>query len=163
MAEAFPNSRVFGFDAHPASIEAARELARDAGLEDRVTFAVADARTPLPGRFDLACFFDCLHDLGYPVEAARRAREALAADGTLMLVEPYAADRVEENLNPVGRLYYAASTTICCAHAISEEGTHVLGAQAGESRLARICREAGFTRIRRATETPFNIILEARP
>ena len=145
MAEAFPNSRFLGFDTHPASIEVARELAREAGLEHRVEFVLADAREPLPGPFDLACFFDCLHDLGHPVEAARRARDALAVDGTLMLVEPYASDKVEENLNPVGRLYYAASSTICCAHAISENGTHVLGAQAGEARLARICREAGFS------------------
>jgi len=162
MAEAFPNSRFVGFDVHARSIETARGLAREAGLEDRVSFVLADARQPLPGPFDLACFFDCLHDLGHPVEAARRAREALAADGTLMLVEPYASDKVEENLNPVGRLYYAASTTICCAHAISEHGTHVLGAQAGEARLARICREAGFSHVRRAAQTPFNLILEAR-
>jgi SAM-dependent methyltransferase len=163
MAEAFPSSRFFGFDTHPASIETARELAREAGLEARVSFVLADAREPLPGPFDLACFFDCLHDLGHPVEAARRAREALAADGTLMLVEPWASDKVEDNLNPVGRMYYAASTTICCAHAISEQGTHVLGAQAGEARLSRICREAGFSRVGRAAQTPFNLIIEARP
>ena len=124
---------------------------------------MADAKAPLPGPFDLVCFFDCLHDLGHPVEAARRAREALAEDGTLMLVEPYAADRVEDNLNPVGRIYYSGSTWLCCAHAISEEGTHVLGAQAGEARLAQVCREAGFSRVRRAAQTPFNLILEARP
>ena len=114
-----------------------------------MTFVHADAREPLPGPFDLVCFFDCLHDLGYPVEAARRAREALADDGTLMLVEPYAADRVQDNLNPVGRIYYSGSTWLCCAHAISEDGTHVLGAQAGEARLAQVCREAGFSRVRR--------------
>lgn len=163
MAEAFPNARFFGFDTHAASIAAAEAHAREAGLQDRVTFAVADAKAPLPGRFDLLCFFDCLHDLGHPVEAARRAREALAEDGTLMLVEPYASDQVEENLNPVGRIYYTGSTWLCCAHAISEEGTHVLGAQAGEARLMQVCREAGFTRLRRATQTPFNLILEARP
>jgi SAM-dependent methyltransferase len=163
MAEAFPNSRFLGFDTHPASLETARDLAREAGVGDRVTFVLADAREPLPGPFDLACFFDCLHDLGHPVEAARRVREALAADGTLMLVEPYASDKVEENLNPIGRLYYAASSTICCAHAISERGTHVLGAQAGEARLARVCREAGFPSVRRAAQTPFNLIIEARP
>lgn len=163
MAEAFPRSRFIGFDTHAPSLEIARDLAREASVGDRVTFVHASARQPLEGPFDLACFFDCLHDLGHPVEAARRPREALAADGTLMLVEPYASDRVEENLNPIGRLYYAASTAICCAHAISENGTHVLGAQAGEARLTRICHEAGFTRVRRATQTPFNLIIEARP
>ena len=163
MAEAFPNSRFVGIDTHPASIAAAQAHAQQAGLSDRVEFLLADARAPLPGVFDLICFFDCLHDLGYPVEAARRAREALAPDGTLMLVEPAASDRVEENLNPIGRIYYTGSTWLCCAHAISEEGTHVLGAQAGETRLAQVCREAGFSRIRKATETPFNLILEARP
>ena len=111
MAEAFPNSRFFGFDAHAPSIEIARGMAREAGLEDRVSFAVTDASRPLPGPFDPTCFFDCLHDLGRPVEAARRAREALAPDGTLMPVEPYASDKVEENLNPVGRMYCAASST----------------------------------------------------
>ena len=99
----------------------------------------------------------------HPVEAARRAREALAEDGTLLLVEPYAADKVEDNLNPVGRIYYSGSTWLCCAHAISEDGTHVLGAQAGEARLTQVCREAGFSRVRRAAQTPFNLILEARP
>jgi SAM-dependent methyltransferase len=163
MAEAFPNSRFVGIDTHPASIAAARTHAQQAGLSDRVEFLLADARAPLPGVFDLICFFDCLHDLGYPVEAARRAREALAPDGTLMLVEPAASDRVEENLNPIGRIYYTGPTWLCCAHAISEEGTHVLGAQAGETRLAQVCREAGFSRIRKATETPFNGILEAQP
>jgi len=163
MAGAFPRSRFIGFDTHAPSLEIARDLAREASVGDRVTFVHASARQPLEGPFDLACFFDCLHDLGHPVEAARRAREALAADGTLMLVEPYASDRVEENLNPIGRLYYAASSAICCAHAISENGTHVLGAQAGEARLTRICHEAGFTRVRRATQTPFNLIIEARP
>lgn len=162
MAQAFPKSRFFGFDTHQGSIDAAQAHAREAGLDDRVTFIRSDARDALPARFDLVCFFDCLHDLGYPVEAARRAREALAEDGTLMLVEPNAADQVEGNLNPIGRIYYTGSAWLCCAHAISEEGTHVLGAQAGEARLARICREAGFTRIRRAAQTPFNLILEAR-
>jgi SAM-dependent methyltransferase len=163
MAEAFPHSRFVGIDTHSGSIAAAQALAIDAGLSDRVEFILADAKAPLPGVFDLICFFDCLHDLGHPVEAACRAREALASDGTLMLVEPAASDRVEENLNPIGRIYYTGSTWLCCAHAISEEGTHVLGAQAGETRLAQVCREAGFSRIRKATQTPFNLILEARP
>jgi SAM-dependent methyltransferase len=163
MAEAYAKSRFLGFDTHKGSMEAAQAHAREAGLSDRVTFVQADAREPLSGPFDLVCFFDCLHDLGHPVEAARRAREALADDGTLMLVEPYAADRVEDNLNPVGRIYYSGSTWLCCAHAISENGTHVLGAQAGEARLAQVCREAGFARVRRAAQTSFNLILEARP
>lgn len=162
MAEAFPKARFVGFDTHAGSIAAAQAHARSAGLDDRATFAVADAKAPLPGTFDLICFFDCLHDLGYPVEAARRAREALAPGGTLMLVEPYASDRIEENLNPVGRIYYTGSTWLCCAHAISEGGTHVLGAQAGEARLVQVCREAGFTHVRRVAETPFNLILQAR-
>jgi len=124
---------------------------------------VADART-YPGHdYDLICFFGCLHDMGCPVDAAVHARQVLAADGMVMLVEPFAADRVEDNLNPVGRLYYAASTTLCCAHAISENGTHVLGAQAGERQLAQIFRKAGFQRFRQAANTPFNLILEARP
>lgn len=163
MAEAFPNSRFLGFDTHAGSIDAARAHAEEAGLADRVEFVLADATAPLAGTFDLVCFFDCLHDLGHPVEAARRAREALADEGTLLLVEPYASDRVEDNLNPVGRIYYTGSTWLCCAHAISEDGTHVLGAQAGEARLAQVCREAGFSRVRRAAQTPFNLILEARP
>lgn len=162
MAEAFPNSTFVGIDTHAKSIEAAQAHAREAGLADRVTFLQADAKAPLPGPFDLACFFDCLHDLGHPVEAAARVREALAEDGTLLLVEPNAADKVEDNLNPVGRIYYSGSTWLCCAHAISEQGTHVLGAQAGEARLAQVCRDAGFSRVRRAAQTPFNLILEAR-
>jgi SAM-dependent methyltransferase len=162
MAEAFPNTRFVGFDTHPASIDAAQAHAQEAGLADRVEFVLGDAKAPLQGTFDLICFFDCLHDLGYPVEAARRARDALAEDGTLMLVEPFASDRVEENLNPIGRIYYTGSTWLCCAHAISEQGTHVLGAQAGEARLRDVCREAGFARVRQAAKTPFNLILEAR-
>jgi SAM-dependent methyltransferase len=163
MAEAFPEARFVGFDTHAGSIAAASEHARAAGLEGRVEFRQADARAALPGKFDLVCFFDCLHDLGHPVDAARRAREALEENGTLMLVEPFASDRVEDNFTPVGRVYYTGSAWLCCAHAISENGTHVLGAQAGEARLERILREAGFSRIRRATQTAFNLILEARP
>lgn len=163
MAEAFPNSRFLAFDGHAASVAAARENAERAGVADRVSFEVADAKS-FPGEgFDLICFFDCLHDMGDPVGAARHAARALTADGTLMLVEPYAGDRVEENLNPVGRLYYAASTTLCCAHSLSEEGRAALGAQAGEARLETVLRSAGFTRIRKAHQTPFNMILEARP
>jgi SAM-dependent methyltransferase len=162
MAKAFPASRFWGFDVHAESIAAARQAARDAGVEDRVAFEVAKA-DDYPGRnFDLICFFDCLHDMGRPIEAARHAARALAEDGTLMLVEPFAGDRVEDNVNPIGRLYYAASTTLCCAHAISENGTHVLGAQAGPRQLEEVLRSAGLGTVRRAAQTPFNLIIEAR-
>ncbi len=112
--------------------------------------------------YDLICFFDCLHDMGRPIDAARHAAAAMAEDGALMLIEPFAGDRVENNINPVGRLYYAASATMCCAHAISEKGTHVLGAQAGQRQLEDVLRSAGFGSVRRAAETPFNLIIEAR-
>lgn len=163
MAQAFPRSRFHGFDSHPESVEAARKRAREAGVEQRVTFEVASAKSYPGERYDLICFFDCLHDMGDPVGAVRYARKALAPDGTVMLVEPFAGDSVEENLNPVGRLYYAASTTLCCAHSLSEEVGLALGAQAGEARLAEIFHQAEFTRFRRTMDTPFNLILEARP
>jgi SAM-dependent methyltransferase len=162
MAEAFPNSRFVGFDLHPASVEAARQNAAAAGVGGRVRFEVGKA-DDFPGNdYGLICFFDCLHDMGRPVAAAAHAAKALAPKGTVLLVEPFANDRVEDNLNTVGRLYYAASTTMCCAHAISERGTHVLGAQAGEARLADVFKSAGFSHFRRALATPFNMILEAR-
>jgi SAM-dependent methyltransferase len=162
MAEAFPNSRFWGFDVHAASIEEARRNAAEAGLADRVTFDIGSADS-FPGqRYDLICFFDCLHDMGDPVAAAVRAAEMLSPDGTVMLVEPFANDRVEDNISPVARLYYSASTTLCCAHAIHENGRLVLGAQAGEARLVEIFRKAGFSRSRRAAETPFNLIIEVR-
>ncbi|MGH8495406.1 MAG: class I SAM-dependent methyltransferase [Gammaproteobacteria bacterium] len=163
MAKAFPNSRFRGYDYHEESIEAARKNAKAAGLGDRVRFDVAKAKDYPNAGYDLICFFDCLHDMGDPVGAAKHARVALAKDGTVMLVEPFAGDRLEENLNPIGRMYYSASTTLCCAHSLSEEVGAALGAQAGEERLASVFRRAGFTRVRRATETPFNLILEARP
>jgi len=162
MAEAFPRSRFFGFDVHPDSIDEAKRVAAGAGLSGRVSFEVAGATDYLGENYGLICFFDCLHDLGDPVAAARHAGEALAPGGTVLVVEPFAADRVEDNLSPVARLYYAASTTICCAHAISEGGELVLGAQAGEARIGEVFRKAGFTRFRRAAHTPFNLILEAR-
>ena len=162
MAEAFPRSRFCGFDIHPESIDAARANAKKRGIDERVTFALADAKNYPAQEFDLICFFDCLHDLGDPAGAARHAREALSANGSVMLVEPYANDRVEGNLNSIGRLYYSASTTLCCAHSISEEGM-ALGAQAGEKKLTKILKEAGFGRIRTAKKTPFNLILEAQP
>jgi SAM-dependent methyltransferase len=162
MAEAFPRSVFHGYDGHPASVEAARAHARAAGVDDRVTFEVADARSYPGSDLDLVCFFDSLHDMGDPEGALAHAARALGPDGAVMLVEPYAGDRVEDNLNPVGRLYYAASTVMCLAHALSEGGEHALGAQAGAARIGEVCRRAGLTRFRRAAETPFNLILEAR-
>lgn len=161
MAQAFPNSRFWGFDTHEGSIEVAREVARKAGVERRVTFAAARADDYPRASYDLICLFDCLHDMGRPVDAAQFALSAMAKDGTMMVVEPFARNRVEENINPVGRLYYAASTTMCCAHAISESGTHVLGAQAGPERLEAVLKAGGFGTIRAAAQTPFNIVLEA--
>lgn len=162
MAQAFPDSRFWGFDVHEGSIDAARRHAEQAGVADRVSFVQANAADYPAQDYDLITFFDCLHDMGHPDRALRHAAEALAPEGTVMLVEPYAQDRVEDNINPVGRLYYAASTTLCCAHAISENGTHVLGAQAGEARLADLAHANGFSRFRRAMQTPFNLVLEAR-
>lgn len=162
MAGAFPASQFHGFDAHPESVAEARKVAAEAGVAERTTFATARADDYPGAGYGLICFFDCLHDMGDPVAAAIQAAKAIAPDGTVMLVEPFANDRVEDNVSPVARLYYAASTTICCAHAISEGGRLVLGAQAGEARLAEVFRKAGFTRFRRAFETPFNLILEAR-
>ena len=162
MAQAFPRSRFVGYDAHEASIAEARRCAAEAGVAQRVSFQVSRA-ADYPGKnYGLICFFDCLHDLGDPVAAVQHAREKLAPHGTVMLVEPFAQDRVEDNLSMVSRLYYAASTMVCCAHSISEGGTLVLGAQAGEARLAQVFREAGFSHFRRAAATPFNLILEAR-
>lgn len=162
MAESYPRSRFWGLDSHPESVAAARVHAVEAGVADRVTFEVATAQDYEEGDFDLVCFFDCLHDMGDPERAARHAADKLAEGGTVMLVEPFAEDSVEDNLTPVGRLYYAASTTLCCAHALSEEGGYALGAQAGESRLGEVFHRAGFTHFRRASQTPFNLILEAR-
>lgn len=162
MAQAFPRSRFHGIDAHVASIEAAQRNAAEAGVTARASFERSDATQYADRQYGLICFFDCLHDLGDPITAARRAAKVLAPGGTVMLVEPFAHDRTEHNLNVVGRLFYAASTTICCAHAISEGGTLVLGAQAGEARLAEVFRKAGFSHFRRAAETPFNLIFEAR-
>lgn len=163
MAQAFPNSTICGYDYHPESIRVARERAKEAGVGDRVRFEVASAKEYPRSGYDLVCFMDCLHDMGDPVGAARYARGALATSGAVLLVEPFAGDRIEQNLTPVGRLFYAASTMVCTPASLSQEVAAGLGAQAGEQRLASILNEAGFTRIRRATETPFNLILEARP
>ncbi len=162
MAQAFPRSRFVGIDPHEASIVAAREHAAEAGVADRVSFVVASAQDLAEGSFDLICFFDALHDMGDPVGAALHARAALAEGGTVMLVEPNAGDALADNVGPVGRLYYAGSTVLCCAHAISEGAEDALGAQAGEARLEAVFREAGYGHWRRAAETPFNLVLEAR-
>jgi len=162
MAKAYPNSRFVGIDFHAPSIETARKRASEAGVGAHVSFTTATAQTYTERDFDLICFFDCLHDMGDPVGAARHAREALKDDGTVLLVEPFAGNNLAENSTPVGRLYYAASTMVCTPNSLSQEVGLALGAQAGEARLARVFAEAGFTRFRRATETPFNLILEAR-
>jgi SAM-dependent methyltransferase len=162
MAQAFPHSRFHGFDTHAASIAEARRNAEAAGVGRRTDFSLARA-TDYPDRqYGLICFFDVLHDLGDPVAAARHAAQTLAPGGTVLLVEPFAHDRVQDNFGTVGQIYYTGSTLICCAHAISEGGKMVLGAQAGEARLAEVFRKAGFTHFRRAAETPFNLIFEVR-
>jgi 2-polyprenyl-3-methyl-5-hydroxy-6-metoxy-1,4-benzoquinol methylase len=163
MAKAFPNARFTGFDYHDASIDHARESAERAGLSDRVRFETASAKEFPADGYDLVTVFDALHDMGDPVGVARHVREALAPDGTWMIVEPQAGDSVEANLNPVGRLYYAASTMICTPASLAQEVGLGLGAQAGERRLRDLLSQAGFTRVRRATDTPFNMVLEARP
>jgi SAM-dependent methyltransferase len=161
MAKAYPRSRFWGFDSHAVSIETARKRAADAGVADRVVFEVAKS-TDFPGKdYDLVACFDCLHDMEDPVGAARHVRESLAQDGTFMIVEPFAGDSPEDNHNPVGRVFYAASTMICVPHSLSQRGP-ALGAQAGEARLREVANAGGLTRFRRATATPFNLILEAR-
>jgi SAM-dependent methyltransferase len=163
LGQAYPRSTVTGFDYHRPSIEQARRRAADSGLASRVSFEAA-AAADFPGTdYDLVAIFDALHDMPDPVGAAQHIRNSLKPDGTFLLVEPFANDTVEANCNPVGRLYYAASTVICVAHAMTAEPRTALGAQAGEARLTAVLRDAGFTRIRRAAETPFNLIIEARP
>ena len=161
MAKAFPSSRFVGYDVHEPSIERAREAAAEAGVSDRTTFEVADSASFPKGDFDLIAFFDCLHDMADPERAASRAFDALAADGTVLMVEPMAGRTVEENFNPVGRLYSSASVLICTQNAIAGGGTG-LGTIASDAALATVFERAGFTRFRRATETPFNRIFEAR-
>jgi SAM-dependent methyltransferase len=163
MAQAYPRSEFVGFDYHEASIEHARKAAAEAGLDGRVSFEVAPAKE-YPGEgYDFVAMFDCLHDMGDPVGAASHVLQTLTADGTWMIVEPYANDRLEDNLNPVGRVFYGASTLVCTPASRDQEVGLALGAQAGEARLRDVVTEGGFTRFRRATETPFNIVLEARP
>jgi SAM-dependent methyltransferase len=163
MAKAFPNSQFFGFDYHDKSIEAARESAKRQGVADRVTFEIAKAKD-FPGKnYDFVAVFDCLHDMGDPIGAAAHVRQSLAKDGTWMIVEPFANDQLEDNLNPVGRVYYSFSTLLCTPCSRSQEVGLCLGAQAGEGRIRQVVTSAGFNRFRRATETPFNIVYEARP
>jgi SAM-dependent methyltransferase len=164
LARAFPSSRFAGFDYHAASIATAQEAAARAGVTQRVTFeTVAAKEVPTDRGFDLICLFDCLHDMGDPVGAAAHLREALKPDGTLLAVEPMARDRLEDNINPVGRIYYAASALICTPASMAQETGEALGAQAGPARMTAVLRRAGFTDVRVATETPFNMVLEARP
>lgn len=163
MARAFPASRFLGVDYHADSIAAASEAAAEAGLGERVSFEVATA-TEVPGEgYDLVCLFDCLHDMGDPVGAAAHLRSTLAGDGTLLLVEPMAGDSLTDNLNPVSRLYYAGSVALCTPSSLAQEGRMGLGAQAGQAQLTKVLEQAGFAQVRRATETPFNLVIEARP
>jgi len=162
MAQAYPRSHFYGFDSHAPSIEHAQAAAAEAGVSDRVTFEVADA-TQFPGTdYDLVAYFDCLHDMGDPVGAIRRAREAVAADGTVLIVEPMAGERVEDNLNPVGRVFSGASVLVCMPNSLATGGP-ALGTIATESQLREVVQNGGFSRFRRATETPFNRIFEAQP
>jgi len=163
MAKAFPKSKFTGFDYHDKSIEGARESAKRQGLADRVRFEVASA-AGYPGKdYDFVAVFDCLHDMGDPVGAAKHVRQSLSKDGTWMIVEPFAHDDMKDNLNPVGRVYYSFSTLLCTPCSRSQEVALCLGAQAGEARIRDVVTKAGFTRFRRASETPFNIVYEARP
>ena len=163
LAQEYPNSRLTGSDYHEASIEMARKRAGDAGVADRVSFEVASAATFSGTGYDLAATFDCLHDMGDPLAAARHIRQALKRDGTWLIVEPYATDDTAGNMNPVGRVYYNGSTLLCVPNALSQPGGYALGAQAGEAAIRRVVTDAGFRRFRRAAETPFNLVYEARP
>ena len=163
MARAYPGAAFVGSDYHEGSVRQARERIAAAGLADRVTFEVASAQDFAGGPYDLVTSFDCLHDMGDPLGAARHVREQLAPEGTWMVVEPAAGGSVAENLNPVGRVYYSFSTFLCVPSALSQEGGYSLGAQAGEGAIAKLAADAGFTRFRRAAETPFNIVYAAQP
>jgi 2-polyprenyl-3-methyl-5-hydroxy-6-metoxy-1,4-benzoquinol methylase len=164
MARAFPKSRFFGFDYHSGSIEYARHVAGRDGLLDQITFEVASAKSyPANGGYDLVTFFDCLHDMGDPTGAARHVLSTLKPEGAWMIVEPFANNRPEENHNPVGRIYYSASTMLCTPASLAQEVGLALGAQAGEERIRDVVTAAGFTRFHRAAETPFNLVFEARP
>jgi 2-polyprenyl-3-methyl-5-hydroxy-6-metoxy-1,4-benzoquinol methylase len=163
IAQAFPKTTIVGSDYHAESIELARKKAAEAGVNDRVTFEVATAETFTGTGYDLVTMFDALHDMGDPVGAAKGVREALAPDGTWLLVEPYASDTVEENFNTLGRLYYNGSTFLCVPNALSQSGGYALGAQAGEAAIREVVTDAGFTRFRRVLQTPVNLVYEVRP
>jgi ubiquinone/menaquinone biosynthesis C-methylase UbiE len=163
IAQAYPKTTVLGSDYHQASIDIARKRAAEAGVADRARFEATSAQTFSGSGYDLITAFDCLHDMGDPVGAARHIRQALDADGTWLIVEPLAGDTVADNLNPVGRLYYSGSTFLCVPNARSQAGGYALGAQAGEAAIRGVAEQAGFTRFRRAAETPFNAVYEARP
>jgi ubiquinone/menaquinone biosynthesis C-methylase UbiE len=165
MAQAFPKSKFVGIDYHESSIAVARERAKQAGVEDRIRFEVGTPRTLASSKekFDLVCFMDSLHDMGDPLEAAWASRQAMSPNGALMLVEPFAKDRPEENVGPVARMYYSASAALCTQNALSQGGRYSLGAQAGAAQLLAILKDAGFPSARVAMQTPFNLILEARP
>jgi SAM-dependent methyltransferase len=163
MAKSFPKSKFFGFDYHDKSIEAARGVANREGLADRVTFEVADAKAVSGKDYDLVTVFDCLHDMGDPTGVASHVKKMLAKDGTWMIVEPFANDQLADNFNPVGRVYYSFSTLLCTPCSRSQEVGLCLGAQAGEKRIRQVVESGGFSRFRRAAETPFNIVYEARP
>jgi SAM-dependent methyltransferase len=163
MAQAFPNSHFYGFDYHGPSIERAKQAAAAAGVEDRITFQKATAKDFEEQQYDLVTMFDCLHDMGDPVGAGRHIKDTLAKDGSWMIVEPFAHDALKDNLNPVGRVFYGASTMICTPASLSQEVGLGLGAQAGEMRLRKVALDAGFSRFRRATETPFNMVFQVRP
>ncbi|MEK6322997.1 MAG: class I SAM-dependent methyltransferase [Acidobacteriota bacterium] len=163
MSQAYPKSTFIGFDYHQGSIEYARKKAAEAGVSDRVSFEVAKAKDYPGSDYDFVAFFDCLHDMGDPVGAAAHVLRTLKPDGSWMIVEPFANDKVEDNLNPIGRIFYAASTMICTPASRSQEVGLGLGAQAGEARIRDVVTSGGFKRFRRATETPFNLVFEARP
>jgi SAM-dependent methyltransferase len=162
LAKAFPKSEFSGFDYHEPSLVRARELAHENGVADRITFVRASAKE-FAGTFDLVAFFDCLHDMGDPVGVAAHVKSTLNSDGTWMIVEPFASDVMAENLNAIGRIFYSASTQICVPASLSQEVGLALGTQAGEARLRDVISSGGFSRVRRATATPFNLVLEARP
>jgi 2-polyprenyl-3-methyl-5-hydroxy-6-metoxy-1,4-benzoquinol methylase len=163
MAKSYPKSEFVGFDYHDKSIETAKQRAKDAGVADRIRFEVAKAKD-YPGKdYDFVTFFDCLHDMGDPAGASAHVRSTLKKDGTWMIVEPFAGDKLEDNLNPIGRAFYGASTLLCTPASLSQEVGLALGAQAGEKRLREVVTSGGFSHFRRATQTPFNLIFEARP
>jgi 2-polyprenyl-3-methyl-5-hydroxy-6-metoxy-1,4-benzoquinol methylase len=163
MAKSYPQSQFVGFDYHAGSIDAARQRAKDAGVDGRVRFEVSSAKAYPGTDYDFVTFFDCLHDMGDPAGASAHVRSTLKKDGTWMIVEPFAGDQLEENLNPVGRAFYGASTMLCTPASWSQEVGLALGAQAGEKRLREVVTSGGFTKFRRATQTPFNLVFEARP